>query len=167
MRSRGFLTLAVALVVGFAAIIGSFRLGAHMSSAALVRPTDDLEWLRLEFRLSEADLARVRQIHEGYLPICRGYCERIAVSKAQMIEALGVGTNVSPLVDQKLAEIGSLRAQCQAAMLRHFAEVSRAMPPAQGARYLAEMQRLALGAHERIESSMSPPAESHEHHHGQ
>ena len=39
--------------------------------------------------------------------------------------------------EEKLVEIASLRARCQADMLRHFDDVSRAMPPAQGARYLA------------------------------
>ncbi len=41
-------------------------------------------------------------------------------------------------------------------MLAHFYEVSQAMPPEQGRRYLAEMQRLTLGFHEQIENTMSP-----------
>src|ERR1039458_7466301 len=46
---------------------------------------------------------------------------------------------------QKLAEVAALRAKCQANMLEHFYEVSQAMPPEQGRRYLAEMQCLTLG----------------------
>jgi len=49
-------------------------------------------------------------------------------------------------------------------MLEHFMEVSRAMPPEQGRRYLAEMKRLTLGFHDEIEQSMSESA-GHEHHH--
>ena len=49
-------------------------------------------------------------------------------------------------------------------MLQHFTEVSQTMPPEQGRRYLAEMQRLTLGLHEQTESSMSGPMD-HEHHH--
>jgi len=63
-----------------------------------------------------------------------------------------------------LIELGELRAQCQAQMLERFMEVSRAMPPEQGRRYLAEMKRLTLGFHDEIEQSMSESA-GHEHHH--
>jgi hypothetical protein len=50
-------------------------------------------------------------------------------------------------------------------MLRHFYEVSQAMPTDQGRRYLAEMQRLTLGFHEQFEQAMSAgPSAPHEHH---
>ena len=45
-----------------------------------------------------------------------------------------------------------------------FTDVSRAMPPEQGRRYLAEMQRLTLGSHEQVEHSISNP-EGHAHGH--
>jgi hypothetical protein len=50
-------------------------------------------------------------------------------------------------------------------MLGHFYEVSQAMPPEQGRRYLAEMQRLTLGFHEQIENTMSPDSSSPHGHH--
>lgn len=54
----------------------------------------------------------------------------------------------------------ALRAQCQAEMLQHFHEVSQVMPPEQGRRYLAEMQRLTLRFHDQIERAMpgNPPS---------
>ena len=161
---RSFLILSGLLLAGAAIALGSFRLGTHISAVGLGRPTDDLEWLRLEFNLSEAEMTRIRDLHQGYLPVCHDYCERIATAKLRMSQALGAGTNVPPEVDQRLAEIGTLRAQCQAAMLRHFAEVSRAMPEPQGRRYLAEMRRLTLGLHDQIENSMAPQPAAHEHH---
>jgi len=82
--------------------------------------------------------------------------------------ALTASTNaITPRVEQKLGEVAALRARCQAGMLRHFQEVSQAMPPEQGRRYLAEMQRLTLGFHDQFEQGMSPanaPAPKHEHH---
>jgi hypothetical protein len=66
---------------------------------------------------------------------------------------------------QKLTELALLRSQCQAQMLQHFIEVSQAMPPEQGRRYLAEMERLTVSDHEQTEQSMSEPA-GHEHMHG-
>jgi hypothetical protein len=152
---RSLLILFAVVVAGGALGLGSYRLTGHLCSAHFARPTDDLSWLRLEFGLSEAELARIRQLHEGYLPQCRFFCERIAAGKAELQHMLETGTNAPAAVEQKLAEIAAQRARCQAAMLRHFAEVSRAMPPAQGRRYLAEMQRLTLGFHEQVEHSMS------------
>ena len=58
-----------------------------------------------------------------------------------------------------------LRTKCQSEMVTHFEEVSRAMPPEQGQRYLAEMKRLTLGAHEQVEQSMSGTNhDAHGHH---
>jgi len=69
-------------------------------------------------------------------------------------EALAGNTNSSAAAETKLIELGTLRARCQAQMLRHFEEVSSAMPPDQAKRYLAQMKRLTLGFHEQFESSM-------------
>jgi hypothetical protein len=161
---RSLLLLLAVVATGGVVCYGSFRLAGHLCCARMERPTDDLDWLRLEFHLSPPELARIRQMHEGYLPQCKSYCDRIAAKKQELELILPAGTNAAPAVEQKLAEIAALRAQCQAAMLRHFAEVSGVMPPEQGHRYLAEMQRLTLGFHEQVEHSMSPhSAGSHGH----
>lgn len=154
MRRSSFIIVAVALA-SVAIFLGAYRLTGRLCVTHFQKPADDLAWLRLEFRLSDAAIARIRQLHEGYLPKCRSYCEHIAAKQRELRELVGGGTNVSAAVEQKLGEIASLRAQCQAEMMRHFAEVSRTMPPEQGRRYLAEMQRLTLGFHEQIEKSMS------------
>jgi hypothetical protein len=89
----------------------------------------------------------------------------MAVKKHELAAALTGATNVPAAAGQKLSELAALRVQCQTQMLRHFVEVSQAMPPTQGRRYLAEMQRLTLGFHEQIEQSMSNAADhTHGHH---
>ena len=107
-------------------------------------------------------MARVRQLHEGYMPQCAKMCALIAAKKAEVQTALGNGTNVTAEAQQKLTELGELRARCQAQMIEHFVTVSQAMPPEEGRRYLAEMKKLTLGSHEEIEQSMSDHA-GHEH----
>jgi len=62
---------------------------------------------------------------------------------------------VTAEAEKKLQDVAALRVQCQTQMLRHFQEVSQAMPPEEGRRYLTEMQRLTLGFHERFEHAMS------------
>lgn len=159
---RSVLILMLALAASAALFVGSYLIARQLCAKHLVNPADDLAWLRQEFRLSDAELGKVRALHEGYLPKCAEMCARIAAKKKELEQVLAGQTNVSTTVEQKLSELGVLRAQCQTEMLRHFVEVSQAMPPEQGRRYLAEMQRVTLGTHEKIEQSMSEPA-AHRH----
>lgn len=157
---RSLLILLLLLLAGAAVFGGAYLLAGAWCRTYFARSTDDFDWLRREFRLNEAEMARIRELHAGYLPQCRGFCERIAAQQVELRASLGAGTNVNATVEEKLRNIAALRAQCQAAMLRHFLEVSRVMPPEQGRRYLAEMERLTLGAHEHVEETMSGEAAS-------
>jgi len=160
--NRSLVILLSALVLGVALFAGAFFAGQR--ACLMTRSADDLSWLRDEFHLGDAEMARIQKLHEGYLPKCAEMCAKIAAKKSELETALGSSTNVSPVAQQKLAELAALRAQCQAQMLQHFNEVSQTMPPEQGRRYLAEMQRLTLGFHEQTEQTMSGSA-GHEHHH--
>lgn len=155
---RFLIILTAMLLVGTVVFLAGQLIADHWCVKYAAPPSDDLAWLRLEFRLNEAELARVRQLHEGYMPKCRDFCERIDVQKRALQAILAAATNSPAVIEQKLIEVGTLRAQCQSAMLQHFHEVSQVMPMEQGRRYLAEMQRLTLGFHEEIEHAMSSNA---------
>jgi hypothetical protein len=155
---RSLPALLSVLLASVALLGGSYFVVKQVWACHLAGAGDDLEWLRREFRLNDAELQHIRRLHEGYLPKCRAMCDRIAAKKKALQAALDAGQGLTPDAEQKLAEVAALRAQCQAQMLRHFVEVSRAMPPAQGRRYLTEMQRLTLGFHDQTEQSMSESA---------
>jgi hypothetical protein len=153
-------TRTVLMGVLIAAVVAGLAYFCTMRLCARQMAADDLSWLRREFRLSDAEMQRVRGLHEGYLPQCRDMCAKIAAKQAELEKELDKGE--SP--DAKLMELANLRAQCQAQMLRHFEEVSRAMPAEQGKRYLSEMQKLTLGFHQDFERSMGDmPASGHRH----
>jgi Heavy-metal resistance len=152
----------LALVAGVAVFAASYVLAQRVWAKHVANSADNLDWLRQEFHLGDAEMGRVRELHAGYMPKCTEMCKRIAAKEDELESALAGTTNVTATAEQKLSELAALRAQCQTQMLRHFAEVSQAMPPDQGRRYLAEMQRLTLGFHEQIEQSMSHSAD-HEH----
>jgi len=160
---------SLVIVLGACALIAAFfgssyLAGRQFCTRHAAGAGDDLAWLRDEFHLGPADLARVRQLHEGYLPHCAEMCARIAAKKRELEESLAGSTNVTDAARQKLVELGELRAQCQAQMLQHFVTVSQAMPPEQGRRYLAEMQRLTVGSHDAMEDAMSgSPGHVHGH----
>lgn len=155
---RSLLIALAFLLACFALGTGSYVAAGRLSASTLYRPTDDLDWLRIEFQLDDAAMARVRELHKGYLPKCEHYCAQIAERKVELTKLLAVTNAVTAEAERTLGEIAAVRTTCQVEMLRHFAEVSRAMPPEQGRRYLAEMQRLTLGAHEQIERTMDPNA---------
>lgn len=152
---RSFWILCGVLLASVAIAVATYRLAGRASAAALASPTDDLEWLRLEFRLSDADLGRIRVLHDGYRPECERYCAEIATKKRALATALEAGAAPTPPAAEQLAAIAAVRAQCQAAMLHHFEAVSREMPPEQGARYLDVMRELTLGRHDEVEASMA------------
>ena len=165
MSKRPLIILVLAVVVGVGLCIGSYLIAQRLCVKQIANSADDLDWLRQEFGLSATELEQVRQLHEGYLPKCAEMCQQIASKKKELESALAGATSVTAIAEQRLAELGALRAECQTHMLRHFVEVSQAMPAEQGRRYFAEMQRLTLGFHERIEQSMSPAADSAHGHH--
>jgi small-conductance mechanosensitive channel len=162
--NRSFIILLGALALGAGIFAGSYFTAQRATVKCCAEPADDLSWLRSEFHLSAAEMARIRELHEGYLPKCAELCAKIAAKKRELETVLGTGTNLTAEAQTKLNEIAALRAQCQAQMLRHFITVSQAMPPEQGRRYLAEMKQLTLGTNELMEQSMSGDT-GHEHHH--
>ncbi|MGB7747824.1 MAG: periplasmic heavy metal sensor [Verrucomicrobiia bacterium] len=162
--NRSLIVLLSALVLSGALLGGSYAVSRHVCERCMAKSVSDLDWLQQEFHLSDAEMARIQKLHEGYLPKCAEMCAKITAKKTELETELNRSTNVNLVARQKLAEIAALRAQCQAQMLQHFNEVSQTMPPEQGRRYLTEMQRLTLGLHEQTESSMSGSA-GHEHHH--
>jgi hypothetical protein len=162
--NRSLFILIGVLSLGAVIFAGSYFAGQRTCLMCQAAPTDDLAWLRMEFHLSDAEMARIRELHEGYLPKCAEMCAKIAAKKSELDSVLGDSTNVTAEAQVKMNELAELRAQCQAQMLQHFVTVSQAMPLEQGRRYLAEMQKLTLGTSGQMEQAMSDAA-GHEHHH--
>jgi hypothetical protein len=157
---KPLLILATGLVLAVAAYAGLFL---ARTAPVRVEAPDDLLWLRQEFSLNEQEFARIRDLHEGYLPDCAAMCARIAAANVDL-EQLVLSTNtVTPQITEKLAEIGRIRQECQTRMLKHFYNVSQAMPAEQGRRYLAEMQRLTSLSNMRDHSTTEPAQPEHGH----
>lgn len=154
---RPLLVLLAALALAASIFTACYFVAARMRATAPVTPADELDWLRTEFRLSDTELARVRVVHNGYQPECAAMCLRIGEKNRELDALLAGSTNVTSVVEQKLAEVAALRAECQAQMLRHFHQVSQTMPPEQGRRYLAEMRRLTLGLGDHAAMPMLGP----------
>jgi hypothetical protein len=138
---RGGIILLLGLLLAMAACAGFYYLGTAPCRRMMGESQPELAWLKKEFNLSDAEFARVSELHEAYLPQCRERCRRIEEENAKLQGLLARSTTVTPEIRDLLAERAKTRADCEADMLKHFLEVSRTMPPEQGRRYLAWVEQ--------------------------
>jgi hypothetical protein len=128
--------------------------------AFLRQEQPELAWLQAEFKVAPEDFARISALHQAYLPQCAELCRRIANSEARIRTLLDQADQLTPEIEALLLEAAHTRVECQKNMLRHFFEVSRAMPPEQGRRYLAWVKEKTF----RMDHEPAPPREaSHGH----
>jgi hypothetical protein len=132
----GALILLAGLLVCATTFSGIYYLRTAESRTLMSQPEPALAWLKKEFHLTDAEYARIVAMHEAYLPQCRERCQRIAEQDRKLEKLLATQAVMTPEVRAVIAERATTRAECEAAMLEHFLEVSRTMPPEQGRRYL-------------------------------
>ncbi len=161
--NRSLVIVLGALALGAALFCGSYAAGQRLCRVCVAQPAGSLDWVRREFHLNNAEMARIQTLHKNYLSQCAAMCRMVTAQKQEVAAALGNTTNVNPVAEQKLAELAACRARCQSRMLQYFVEVSGVMPPAEGRRYLAQMQNFTLGLQEGNAQSTLEPA-GHEHH---
>jgi len=163
---RPLLILLAALSLGAMIFAGAYFASRRTCEMCQAKPADNLAWLQMEFHLSDTEMARIRTLHESYLPQCAALCNRIAAQQDELDRLPATGTYAGSAAQAISNEIVRLRAQCQAQMLQHFVMVSQAMPPEAGRRYLAKMRELTLGTNLPMEQAMPsmPGAASHDHH---
>ncbi len=137
---KGGLILSLGLLLGVGAFSGIYYAGTA-SSRHLMRETQpELAWLKQEFNIPDAEFARITALHQAYLPQCAERCRTIEQQNARLRSLLAANPTATKEVEDLLAERARTRALCETEMLKHFQEVSRAMPPEQGRRYLAWVQ---------------------------
>jgi Spy/CpxP family protein refolding chaperone len=137
---KGALILLLGLLLGAAGFSGFYFLGTALGRGLMRGPQPELAWLKQEFGLSDAEFARICALHEAYLPQCAERCRVTEQQNRKLKELLAQDATITPEIENLLAERAKNRAQCEVEMLKHFQEVSRAMPPEQGRRYLAWVQ---------------------------
>jgi len=110
----------------------------------------NLEWMKQEYHLSDAQFVRVIELHKAYWPKCGEMCGRIDDKNGKLQELLAATNVVTPEIKAALAEVAQVRIECQTAMLQHFYDVSQVMPPDQARRYLAWVHEETLLPHQMV-----------------
>lgn len=141
---RASFVMMTGLVAALAGYVGAYLAGTSTQRNIERANRPALAWLQGEYHLTDAQFALACQLHDAYQPKCAEMCRKIAANNAR-IEALVAATNVvTPEIKQALAESAQLREQCEQMMLAHFYETAQVMPPEQGRRYLAWVQKETL-----------------------
>jgi len=133
------------VILALAVLLGA---GAYALSYGIARCTfcrapgadDPSSWLHQEFHLNEAQYAQVKKLETDYYPHCADMCSRIEQSHLALKKLILANGSMTPEVEAALTKDNAVQQQCREDMLRHFYEVSQAMPPAEGRRYLQIMQ---------------------------
>lgn len=164
---KGGLILFLGLCMGAAAFAGFYYLGTAPSRHLMEEPQPELAWLKKEFNLSDADYRRITALHEAYLPQCAERCRVIEQQNTKLRELLAANPVVTPEIQALLLDRARTRAQCEAEMLKHFEQVGRSMPAAQGRRYLAWVREQTVLRAQAMESrhkaESSEPVGGHHH----
>lgn len=138
--NRSLIVLVAGLVLATASFCGVYYAGRASHASLEHGAAPELAWLKEEFHLGNAEFARLSQMHDAYLSGCADRCLQIDKKNQALSQRLRDADRVTPEIEELLREAAQLRAECQKQMLQHFFEVSRAMPPEQGKRYLAWVQ---------------------------
>jgi hypothetical protein len=103
-------------------------------------PNGELEWLRHEFHLSDAQFQKIADLQSEYAPVCGEMCQRIMEANSKLDRLLSENREVTPAVEAAIREAGSVQDDCRKQMLAQIYRVSVQMNPADGERYLRLMK---------------------------
>ena len=138
--TKAFIVIIMAAAAAFTGYSVSYRCATASSQSMLTKPGGEMEWLRCEYHLSDAQFARIQQLHREYAPTCDLMCEKIGKANDKLDELVGANRTVTPEVAAAMKECLAAQADCREAMLGHVYAVSAEMSSKDGARYLQMMK---------------------------
>jgi hypothetical protein len=103
-------------------------------------PNGELQWLRREFHLSDAQSKNIESLQTAYAPVCNEMCRRIMEANAKVDQLVSDSREVTPELEAAIREAGIVQQDCRTQMLAHIYRVSAQMNPAEGQRYLRMMK---------------------------
>lgn len=103
-------------------------------------PNSELEWLRHEFHLTDAQFKNIADLQSEYAPVCGEMCQRIMEANSKLDRLLSENREITPEVEAAIREAGLVQYDCRKQMLAHIYRVGALMNPADGQRYLRLMR---------------------------
>ena len=85
---KAIVMLVLGLLAAVAGYCAFYLFGTASTRQLLHKERPELAWLKKEFHLSDAEYARISELHAAYLPACRERCNRIAAKDAELRDLL-------------------------------------------------------------------------------
>ncbi|MEI6562526.1 MAG: periplasmic heavy metal sensor [Verrucomicrobiota bacterium] len=133
------LILCMAALAGALAFVTVYRPAVVPECCRLHSSAKELDWLRHEYHLSDAQFERIAQLHADYAPRCAAMCQRVGVQRDRLSALIQAAHETSPEVLEALNATAALEAECRQATLSHIYAVAAVMPPGEGRRYIATL----------------------------
>ncbi len=137
---KALIVIFMAAAVAFAGYSISYRCATAPAESMLTKPGGEMQWLKCEYHLSDAQFAHIQQLHQQYAPTCDLMCEKITKANDRLDQVVSTNRRVTPDVTAAMKECLAAQAECREAMLGHVYAVSAEMSPEDGARYLRMMK---------------------------
>ncbi len=93
-----------------------------------------MEWMRCEFRLTDAQYAAILKLHEEHAVVCAGHCAAVGDAREKLSAARRAGDSAALAAAER--EQREAEAVCRTSVEAHVRQVASLMAPAEGARYL-------------------------------
>jgi uncharacterized membrane protein len=130
-------TLALVAVVALATGFFVFRTSGDAAVQQALAKQDAMEWLRMDFNLTDAQFAAIKQLHDSYSVVCEEHCRDIqqATRARNALKTSAVLDSVA--LASATRRVEELRLVCESAIATHVRECAALMSAEASQRYLA------------------------------
>lgn len=135
MRAGILGALVLGTVAAIAAGAGYYCTTRGDPACCVAREGDALQWMKVEFHLTDAQYAAIAQAHEEQSSACAKHCEDVTAAR-ERVEKLRGGGDPAALARAE-ADAKRFEAVCETSVEAHVRRVASFMPAAEGERYLA------------------------------
>lgn len=142
---KAVLFLVLLAVTGLIAFFGVRWCQSPVRNDRMLLDTmPELEWLRKDLQLTDAQFDRVAKLHAEYRPQCMEMCRRIDEAGMKVEAKLRQNREITPELEAAVQEHARVRAECRLTMLKHIYDTARLLNEEQAARYLDDVMRSAV-----------------------
>lgn len=129
-------TLALIAAIAAATCILTYNAIGDSALKAAVAKRDALEWLRVDFQLSDSQFEKIKQLHANYSRVCETHCLAIQEATRAHNRLKATSTDGVALAAAE-TQVKDLRTVCETAIVAHVRQCAEEMSPEAGRRYLA------------------------------